>query len=57
MNQEKIMSQAEDQWLDDLNDAHWEQELAALQAQQLKELHEQEEEEMFMQWQAATYAY
>ena len=48
MIQDQIMQQSEDQWLDDLNDAHWEQEL--------KELHEQEEEEMYMQWQAATYA-
>ena len=43
------MQQLEDQWLDKLNDKHWEQEL--------KELQEQEEEEMFMQWQASMYSY
>jgi hypothetical protein len=49
MTQDQLMQQLEDQWLDDLNEAHW--------AEELKELQEQEEEEMFMQWQAATYAY
>ena len=34
MNQEKIMSQAEDQWLDDLNDEHWQEELEEIKAKQ-----------------------
>ena len=49
MNQDQLMHQLENQWLDDLDEYRIKQEL--------KELHEQEEEEMFMQWQAATYAY
>ena len=49
MTQDQLMQQAEDQWLDNLNDQHWERER--------KELQEQEEEEMFMQWQASTYSY
>lgn len=49
MTQDQLMQQAEDQWLDSLNDQHWEQER--------KELQEHEEEEMFMQWQASTYSY
>ena len=44
MNQDQLMHQLEDQWIDEPE-------------QELKELHEQEEEEMFMQWQAASYAY
>jgi hypothetical protein len=36
MTQDQLMQQAEDQWLDNLNDQHWEQER--------KELQEQEEE-------------
>ena len=46
MNQDQIMQQLEDQWLDTPKDH-----------QELKELHEQEEEEMYMQWQASMYSY
>ena len=49
MNQDQLMQQAEDQWLDQLNEEHWEWEL--------KELYEQEEEEQFMLWQASMYSY
>ena len=49
MSQDQLMHQLEDQWIDDLDEYRIKQEL--------KELQEQEEEEMFMQWQAATYAY
>ena len=49
MNQDQLMKQAEDQWLDDLDEQRIKQEL--------KELQEQEEEEMFMQWQASMYSY
>ena len=45
-NQEQLMQQAEDQWLNNLDDLHFKQ-----------ELQEQEEEEMFMQWQASMYSY
>ena len=49
MTQNQLMQQAEDQWLDQLNEEHWEWEL--------KELYEQEEEEQFMLWQASMYSY
>ena len=49
MNQDQLMTQAEDQWLDDLDEQRIKQEL--------KELQEQDEEEMFMQWQASMYSY
>ena len=49
MDQDKLMSQAEDQWLDDLDDEHFEQER--------KELAEQEEEEQYMLYQASMFSY
>jgi hypothetical protein len=49
MTQDQIMQQLEDQWLNDPDEKRIKQEL--------KELHEQEEEEMYMQWQASMYSY
>ena len=48
-NQDQLIQQLEDQWLDNLDDQHFKQEL--------KELQEQEEEEMYMQWQALMFTH